>query len=256
MTIITPVMFSSTPSSMFPSLAAPIQQQQQPYPRDAAFESLPVEIRNALESLEKTVMTHTNSARRVAGYVAVDAGTGIAEMTSLEKHKETIAKHLELIQTITVKQEMMRTFLQAQRRQLGQYWRYGEAVCTSTGMLTNTAATGAIQPQQSELNQKKYANLTGLPPYELRLFEQMVDNLDQMVQEAQSVGKSLQEQLGGDAGASDDLDALKAIENNQVIIRQLFCNLPPHQSQLEEDRRAFRQFITKYKRYRGPDPFQ
>jgi hypothetical protein len=247
-------LFQQQQHSFLPTIA-PHTIAPQPFPRDTPFESLPVEVRNSLETLERTVRSHTLAAKRLE--TARDYL--LAQSASSRVHEER-----ELVGRVETKQQSTRTQLNACRRSIGQFWRYGEAVSASLGIASSApnvapgplgaVASGSQQYTQQPTN--KYANLQ-LPPYDLQLFERIVDRLDGLVLEAELSACALRQELEWRAQRTD-VDVTKcissAILNQQISLRELKEKTHSLQGEVEDDRRAFRRFLIKY-RNDSSDPF-
>lgn len=154
------------------------------------------------------------------------------------------------------RQEAARVNVKNCRRLVGQYWRYGEsvaAVLNSAGTAGTTAGTGSVNQQQQT---QKYANLI-LPPYDLSLFERIVDRLDGLVQEAETAASNLCDQLEHCTNsAADHHDAiLKAAVSGQVAVRQARDRVAGACQEADQDRQVYRRYSMKYKND-STDPFK
>jgi hypothetical protein len=239
--------------STLPSISATTQQ---PYPRETPYDTLPIEIRNALSSLEHLVNTHTHSARRLA---ALCQDSDRSEQIS--RVEGEVAVGVEKIGRVQVRQEGAKAVIVDCRKTTGQIWRYSESVATSigyTGQPVQPQQSATIQQQQQQSSPpQKYANLQ-LPPLDLSLFEKLVDRLDSQLLEAEHVATSLRNELQQRTTPTPSTATPRyvasAIATQQVLVRELRERVARMAAEAHEDGKEYRRFLIKFKSD-SVDPF-
>lgn len=201
-------------------------------------------------------MSHTIAARRLADTVATADRTA-----AVEAGRRGVYEGVERVGRLVQRQQAAKVNIQNCRRLTGQYWRYGESVaavlssCPQTSLATaNASANATSTTSQPAL---KYANLQ-LPPYDLQLFERIVDRLDGLLDESTQAASNLRDELehrSQKADNSDDVAELaRAAVNAQVAVREAAQRVGGFVVEAEEDRKSYRRFLVKYKND-STDPF-